>query len=82
MLKNASWLVAAGAVLALTVAPAFAADMPMKKHHAMTCYDYAWQSQEQKDCLDKKPMDKPMHKAAHHKAAKKPMGDMKMDKDK
>jgi hypothetical protein len=83
MLKNASWLVTAGAVLAFA-APAFAADMPAKHHHVMSCNDYAWQSQQQKDCLDKKPPmaaeHKPVHKASHHKM-KKPMGD-KMEKDK
>ena len=40
-----------------------------KSHHAMSCYDYAWDSQAQKDCLaGKKPMAK---KATSKKSMKK-----------
>jgi hypothetical protein len=51
-------IVVTGLALAAGLAvPAMAADMPMKgKHHAkhmMSCYDYAWESQDQKDCLAK-----------------------------
>jgi len=89
MLRNASWLIAICAGLAFAAAPAFAAEMPMKKadmpakhhHRMMSCYDHAWQSQEMKDCLDKKPemasdesahhhgMHHHMHHGMHHAAA-------------
>jgi hypothetical protein len=81
MYLTAATLLVAG----LAVAPAFAqgaaktttktattktATMKMKKsHHAMSCYDYAWDSQAQKDCLaGKKPMAK---KATSKKSMKK-----------
>jgi hypothetical protein len=40
------------------------------KHHRMGCYDYAWESQEMKDCLAKHPAAaKP---ASHKHSSKKP----------
>lgn len=66
MYVTAATLLVAG----LAAAPVFAQDamkkkMPMKAHahHAMSCYDYAWDSQAQKDCLagkSAKPMAKKM----------------------
>jgi hypothetical protein len=44
--------------------------MPMKARHARSCYDYAWDSQAQKDCLAGKSA-KPMAKKAAKKSAKK-----------
>ena len=42
-------------------------------HHKMSCYDYAWESQQMKDCLAKKEGKKPMaHKASSKKPAAKP----------
>jgi len=47
------------------------AAMPKAKH-AMSCYDYAWDSQGQKDCLaGKKPMT--MKKSPAKKSTKKSM---------
>jgi uncharacterized membrane protein len=47
------------------------AAMPKAKH-AMSCYDYAWDSQGQKDCLaGKKPMT--MKKSSAKKSMKKSM---------
>ena len=62
-------------VAGLAAAPAFAQgtmkkSMPMKAHHSMSCYDYAWDSQAQKDCLAGKSA-KPMTKKATKKAMKK-----------
>jgi hypothetical protein len=42
--------------------------MPMKAHHSKSCYDYAWDSQAQKDCLAGKSA-KPMAKKSVKKAA-------------
>ena len=39
-------------------------------HHGMSCYDYAWDSQEMKNCLAKSPSKKPM--AQKTSATKKP----------
>ena len=52
-----------------------AANKPMSDtksmhHHQMSCYDYAWESQQMKDCLAKKEGKKPMAKKAS--ATKKP----------
>jgi len=80
MMLGKLWgLMAATAVAALLAMPASAAPAapgtggkPMASHHHRGgCYDYAWQSQEMKDCLAKhasthKPM---MH---HHHMTKKP----------
>jgi hypothetical protein len=49
-------------------------NMPMSdkksmSHHKMSCYDYAWESQQMKDCLAKMEGKKPMAKKA---SAKKP----------
>jgi len=41
----------------------------MHHHRAMGCYDYAWESQEMKNCLAKKAAAKP---AGHKRSAKKP----------
>jgi hypothetical protein len=45
-------------------------DMKSMHHHKMSCYDYAWESQQMKDCLAKKEGKKPMAKKAS--ATKKP----------
>ena len=43
-----------------------------KARHATSCYDYAWDSQAQKDCLaGKKPMAKKATKKSMKKAAPK-----------
>jgi hypothetical protein len=69
MRKSVS-LLAALATAALLSTPAVAAK------HKFSCYDFAWQSQEMKDCLanpgkyEHKPMAKAMHKPMH-KAMKK-----------
>ncbi len=73
MVKYAS-LFAALATVALLTTPALAAK------HKFSCYDFAWQSQDMKDCLANpkqfmamhmhKPMHKPMHKAAKKMKAK------------
>jgi len=50
--------------------PVVAAGTPVKPHHVWTCYDYAWESQAMKDCLNKPAMAKmPMHRhpVMHHK---------------
>jgi hypothetical protein len=76
-MKKLMYITAATLLVAgLAATPAFAQDamkkkMPMKAHthHAMSCYDNAWDSQAQKDCLaGKKPMAK---KAATKKSTKK-----------
>jgi hypothetical protein len=82
-MKKLMYLTAATLLVAgLAAAPAFAQGTAkttttkttktatMKKsHHAMSCYDYAWDSQAQKDCLaGKKPMAK---KATSKKSMKK-----------
>jgi hypothetical protein len=55
-------LIIAAAALALLASPAMA-------KHAASCYDYAWESQDQKDCLAHPESMKhhhPMHQAADH----------------
>jgi hypothetical protein len=42
--------------------------MPMTSHHTKSCYDYAWDSQAQKDCLAGKQA-MPMAKKSMKKAA-------------
>jgi hypothetical protein len=68
-------MMAAVAMTGLLAMPALAAtaksaggDKPTA-HHGMSCYDYAWQSQEMKDCLAKKTSaQKPAsHKHTHKK---------------
>jgi hypothetical protein len=44
--------------------------MPMKARHTKSCYDYAWDSQAQKDCLAGKSA-KPMAKKASTKKSTK-----------
>ena len=75
MVKSAYLVAAVIAVAALAAVPASA------KHNG-SCYDYAWDSQDQKDCLahPEKMKAMPMHKAhAKHmkKDMKKDMKDMK-----
>jgi hypothetical protein len=48
--------------------PAAAKTMPMKAHHTKSCYDHAWDSQAQKDCLAGKAA-MPMGKKSMKKAA-------------
>jgi hypothetical protein len=79
-MKKLMYITAATLLVAgLAAAPAFAQGTAkttttktatMKKaRHATSCYDYAWDSQAQKDCLaGKKPMAK---KAATKKSTKK-----------
>lgn len=81
-MKKLMYITAATLLVAgLATAPAFAQGtakkaMPKKAHHTMSCYDYAWDSQAQKDCLAgksakptaKKAMKKSMKKAAPKKA--------------
>ncbi len=85
MLKTAS-LLAALATAALIATPALAAK------HQFSCYDFAWQSQEMKDCqanpekfkamMHKGAMHKgAVHKAAAHKAMKGKAKGMEMKKD-
>jgi len=50
-----------------TAAVALLASPAMAKHVA-TCYDYAWESQDQKDCLEH-PETLNQHHPAHHMAA-------------
>jgi len=76
MMITAAMLLAAG----FATAPAFAQaaatkTMPMKtmakkSAHARSCYDYAWDSQAQKDCLAGKS-SKPMAKKASAKKSTK-----------
>jgi len=85
MVRYAS-LVVAVAAAALLATPAHATQ------HKFSCYDFAWQSQDMKDCLANpqkfeaehkhmqmhKAMHKPMHKAMHKAEKKKAkMKDMK-----
>lgn len=85
MLKTAS-LLAALAAVALVATPALAAN------HPFSCYDFAWQSQEMKDCqanpdkfkamMHKGMMHKGMmHKAAAHKTMNGKAKGMEMKKD-
>lgn len=73
MFKSVSLIAAAAAAAALAATPAVA-------KHKFSCYDYAWESQDQKDCLAHPEKAKPMHKA-HHKPMKKDMKDMHDMKD-
>jgi len=45
--------------------------MPMKAHHAKSCYDQAWESQAQKDCLAGKPAMSAAKKSTKKAAAAK-----------
>jgi len=55
---------------AASAAPAAGGKPMASHHHHMGCYDYAWQSQEMKDCLAKHASaHHPMH---HHGHMKKP----------
>ena len=78
MFKSA-FVVAIG-LAALLTTPAFAAK------HQRSCYDFAWESQDQKDCLanpDKMrhmSMHKTRHKPMHHGMTDKDMKGMH-DKD-
>ena len=52
-----------------------AAEVKSTSHHKMSCYDYAWDSQQMKDCLAKSSSKKPMPQktsATKKPAAKKP----------
>ena len=63
MFKCASVLAAAIGASSLLATPAQAA------RHQFSCYDYAWESQDQKDCLanpEHMPMHKMRHKRMHH----------------
>jgi hypothetical protein len=51
-------------------APAHKMAMHHASHHKMGCYDYAWESQAQQDCLAGKPAA-PMAKKTSAKAKKK-----------
>jgi hypothetical protein len=62
MFKSACLIAAAAAVVAFAAPPASA-------KHKWSCYDYAWQSQQQKDCLAH-PEKAAMHKT-HHTHKKK-----------
>jgi hypothetical protein len=70
------WSVAAvGAIVGLLTMPASAATAQgqskpaaAKTHHKMSCGDYAWQSQEMKDCMAKQGATK---KPATKKVSKK-----------
>lgn len=64
MLKTAILTAAAVALAATVVAPAMAAK-PIR-----SCYDFAWESQDQKDCLANPDMLKHM---GHHKGMKHEM---------
>lgn len=70
MFKSACLIATALAVVALAAPPASA-------KHKWSCYDYAWESQDQKDCLAHPEKAKAVHKA-HHK--KKDMKQMDMKK--
>ena len=74
-MKKLMYITAATLLVAgLAVAPAFAQgsmkNMPMKGHHTKSCYDFAWDSQAQKDCLAGKSA-KPMAKKASAKKSTK-----------
>jgi hypothetical protein len=73
MLRFASLIAAVAAVATLCATPASA-------KHPFSCYDYAWESQDQKDCVAHPEKAKPMH-ATHHKKMKKDTHDMKDMKD-
>jgi hypothetical protein len=71
MFKSACLIAAAAAVVAFAATPASA-------KHKWSCYDYAWESQDMKDCLahpEKASM--PMHKAHHKKHGGMKKMDMK-----
>ena len=62
---------------AILVAATAIAAAPASAKHKMSCYDYAWESQDQKDCLAGKSKA-PMHKAhAKHMKHKMEMKDEK-----
>ena len=42
------------------------------KHHVFNCYDYAWESQELKDCLDKAQAKQASAKSSPKKGKHKP----------
>jgi hypothetical protein len=61
-------------VAGLAVSPALAqaaAKKPAKAHHTASCYDYAWDSQAQKDCMAGKSSKPVAKKASAKKAVKK-----------
>ena len=63
--------IAVAGVLAMPAAAAPADSGKPKAHHHMGCYDFAWDSQDMKDCLAKHTSaQKPM--THHHHMAKKP----------
>ena len=63
-------------LIAAVAAMAAVYTMPAAAKHKFSCYDYAWESQDQKDCLahPEKAKMMPAHKG-HHKAMKKDMKD-------
>ncbi len=74
----------AAVAMSMTAFPAIAAHK-----HATTCYDFAWESQDMKDCLAGKPMHhnmSAMHPCMHQAGKRCPMmkqmrrHDMPMDK--
>jgi hypothetical protein len=73
-MRTSVYLLTALASAVLLASPALAAK------HKSSCYDYAWQSQDMKDCFahpeKMKAAHKPMHKATKAKAMKG-MKDMK-----
>jgi hypothetical protein len=73
-MRTSVYLLTALASAVLLASPALAAK------HKSSCYDYAWQSQDMKDCLahpeKMKAAHKPMHKATKAKDMKG-MKDMK-----
>jgi len=72
MVKSAFVVALAVAAAALLATPVEAA------RHRFSCYDYAWESQDQKDCLANPDHDKhmPMH-TMRHKHMHHGMKDMK-----
>jgi hypothetical protein len=70
MFKSACLIAAAAAIAAIAATPASAAK------HKWSCYDYAWESQDQKDCLAH-PEKAAMHKAHHKKKGGMKQMDMK-----
>jgi hypothetical protein len=83
IMKKLMYIAAATLLVAgLSAAPVFAQGttkpaassstkkMPMKARHMKSCYDYAWDSQAQKDCLAGKSA-KPMAKKASTKKSTK-----------
>lgn len=72
MFKSACLIAVVAALAAFVATPASA-------KHKFSCYDYAWQSQDMKDCLahPEKMKAMPMHKAHHKKQSTGAMKDMK-----